>query len=396
MWWLLEAGIRRQLEQARAAGIIPTAEQTAHFASLRGTINAESNSRIMAIAGDTAEISVKGVLTQEADFFAMLFGGGNTTFPEIISALAEAEANPAITKVVLAVDSPGGTVAGLFETIAAIESFSKPIESVVSNLAASAAFAIVASTDKITATNRATTFGSVGIVAQFFVDEDVVTITSTDAPKKRPDVTTEEGVAAVREELDALHEIFVDAIAAGRGTTAKKVNAEFGQGGVFLADEALKRGMIDAVVVAQPSLSVVAKPTARKGGTNSEKGPMDLQELKAQHPAVYAAAVGVGVEEGTKDERDRVAAHLTMGEASGDMKTAVAAIGDGSGMTVSLQATYMAAGMNRRDINDRQDDDAGADAGTAALGQDDAAREATVADNILAAAAASCNVEMGA
>jgi len=400
MWWLLEAGIRRQLEQAQAAGIVPTAEQQSQFMAFHGSASAQSSSRIMAVAGDTAEITVKGVLTKEPNFLAMLFGGGNTTFPEIINALAEAEANPAIAKVVLAVDSPGGTVAGLFETLAAIEAFSKPIESVVSDLAASAAFALVASTDKITATNRATSFGSVGIVASFAVDEDVVTITSTDAPKKRPDVTTEEGVAAVREELDALHEIFVDAIAAGRGTTPEEVNAKFGQGATLLAGEALKRGMIDAVTVAQPSLAVVAsadiKPAAHKGGNDSEKGPMDLQELKAQHPAVYAAAVGVGAEQGVKDERDRVSAHLTMGEASGDMKTAVAAIGDGSGMTNSLQAAYLAAGMNRRDVDNRQEDDKGAKAGDGLTPEDNKDAEAEAGAGILAAAAATCGVELEA
>ena len=38
-----------------------------------------------------------------------------------------------------------------------------------------------------------------------------------------------------------------------------------------------------------------------------------------------------------------------MGEASGDMKTAIAAAKDGSEMTATLQAQYMAAGMNRAD-----------------------------------------------
>lgn len=96
---------------------------------------------------------------------------------------------------------------------------------------------------------------------------------------------------------------------------------------------------------------------------------MDLNTLRAQHPDVYAAAV----EQGVTQERDRVGAHLTMGNASGDMATAIKAVTEGSAMTASLQATYMAAGMNRRDQSNRQEDDAaaaGAD-GAAAAGATD-------------------------
>ena len=89
---------------------------------------------------------------------------------------------------------------------------------------------------------------------------------------------------------------------------------------------------------------------------------MDLKELKAQHPDVYMAAV----QEGVDQERDRVTAHLTMGEASGDTKTAFSAIKDGSGMTATLQATYMTAGLNRRDVEARQSDDVSAAAGDSA------------------------------
>lgn len=103
---------------------------------------------------------------------------------------------------------------------------------------------------------------------------------------------------------------------------------------------------------------------------------MDLQELKSQHPAVHAAAM----QEGQDKERDRVSAHLTMGQASGDMKTALAAVDDGSDMTAKLQAQYMAAGMNRSDKADRNDDDA--DAAAAANNADDSDAN-TDGDNVV-------------
>lgn len=365
--WLLEASVRQAILQAQKAGVMPTVEQQANFEASRLSAGGAS-SRILSVAGSSAEVAVKGVITKAPSFLAMLFGGGNTTYPEIISALAEADSDPEIEDITLAIDSPGGHFDGLFDTLAAIQGTSKPIKAVVSNVGASAAYAIASQADEIVAANRATRVGSVGVVATFQVFENEVSITSTNAPKKRPDVTTEEGKAMVREELDAMHEIFVDAIAEGRDTSVDTVNAEFGQGATLLADEALKRGMIDAV--AAPSLKVVKNTqtsTARSGGNKPEIGSMDLKQLKAQHPDVYAAAVQDGVDQ----ERDRVSAHLIMGEKSGAMETASAAIKDGSGMTATLQATYLTAGMNRSDVGDRQDDEAGADAGDNASASDD-------------------------
>lgn len=87
---------------------------------------------------------------------------------------------------------------------------------------------------------------------------------------------------------------------------------------------------------------------------------MNLEKLKAEHPALYAQIVAEGHAAGVVSERDRVVGHLTMGNSSGDMKTAEGAIKDGSAMTAALQATYMSAAMNRKDINNRTDDDAAA------------------------------------
>ena len=361
MWWLLALAVRQAIEQAHQNGVVPTAEQQIQYEARYGDYETDA-SRVLAIAGDVAEIKVAGVITKAPSLMAMLFGGGNVTYPEIIKALAEADADPAVKRAELKIDSPGGSIDGLFDAIAALQSFSKPLKAVVHNQAASAAYSLAAQADEIVAANRATRFGSIGVVGSFQVRDGMVDIASTQAPKKRPNVSTEEGQAVVREELDALHEIFVDSIATGRNTTADKINAEYGQGATLLAGDALKRGMIDSI--AEAPLRVVSSSTstttARSGGGNPETGPMNLNELKAQHPDVYAAAV----QEGVASERDRVGAHLTMGTASGDMETALAAVNSGDAMTASLQAKYLAAGMNRRDQDTRQQDDtsaAGAD-----------------------------------
>jgi ClpP class serine protease len=365
--WLLEASVRKALEHAEKSGFTPSAEQISQFeARFGGDVSAQDN-RLLTIAGENAAISIKGVITQTPSFMAMIFGGGNTTYPEINAAISAAEQDDSITNITYEVDSPGGGFDGLFNTLAAMQSAKKPSKAMVSSLSASAAYAIASQADKIVASNIAARIGSIGVVATYYDDENEISITSTDAPRKRPNVRTEEGIAMVREELDALHEIFVEAISQGRGMTPEEINANFGQGGTFLAREALKRGMIDEI--ATPSLKAVktTNTTTATSGNKPEAINMDLNTLKAQHPETFAAAV----QQGTEQERDRVSAHLMMGESSGDMKTASASIKDGSGMTATLQATYMTAGMNRSDVQGRQADDTGANAGDNANNEDE-------------------------
>lgn len=353
--WLLEHDAYESMQAAIASGSAPNAEQQAQYEATYISALTEGGSRILTVAGSSAEIAIKGVLTKSPSFLAMLFGGGNTTYSDIISALNEADANPEVGDIVLAIDSPGGSVDGLFDAVDTIKTIRKPIKAVGRNLVASAAYALASQADTIISSNDATRFGSIGVLASFMVYSDEVNITSTMAPKKAPDVTTPEGVAMVREELDAIHDLFVGAIADGRGGTADDINANFGQGGVLLAGEALKRGMIDSITVRPiQSIKNATTQTAASGGDKPKVKVMDLAELQAKHPEAYSAAVNVGVTQ----ERDRVGAHLKMGESSGDMKTAINACLDGIGMTDTLTATYLSARMNRNDVNAATSDEA--------------------------------------
>ena len=360
--WLLEQQVRLALEAAIAAGAGPNDEQQAQLEASNVSAFSDGASRIFKSAGNTAEIAVTGVLTNKPNFMAMLFGGGNTTYANIISAIGAAEQDPIIEKIELAIDSPGGEFAGLFDLIEVMDVANKPITAVVSNMAASAAYAIAAASNTIIAKNQSARIGSVGIVVDMRLDKNKVSITSTNAPNKRPDVSTTEGIAVVRAELDEVHNLFVSSIAKGRKMSVEKVNAGFGQGGMFLADEALKRGMIDSVskVQLQSVKTTNLNQTAADGGDKLKVKVMDLSTLKAEHPEAYIAAVSVG----TTQERERVSAHLIMGEASGDMVTAITACKEGAEMTPSVQATYSAAAMNRSDINAANaDDDAAGNAG---------------------------------
>lgn len=356
MDWLIDQNILDRMASAELAGINPTAEQQIEFEA-RMQARSGAASRVLTVAGAEAKINISGVLTKNPDFLAMLFGGGNTTYGEIIEALAVANSDDAVNQITLAIDSPGGQVAGLFDAIAAMQSTNKPMRAVVSDMAASSAFALASQADEIIATSQAAKFGSVGIVAKIPTHEGVTVLKSTNAPNKEPDVTTEEGKAVVVEHLDELHALFVDAIATGRDIKTSDVNKNFGRGSVMLAAGALERGMIDRIDA--PKLAAVktkTQATAKVTDTKSETRKMTLAEFKAEHPDLFAEAKA----EGVAQERDRVTAHLTLGAQANAMEIATTAIKDGKEMTQTLTAEYMSAALSGANIAARQDDDADA------------------------------------
>lgn len=370
MPWLLKNEVAQVMQRALKAGAAPTPAQLAQFQERQQEIEAQLGGvpRNLRLAGDTAEIRIEGVLTEKPDLLSLWFGGGNTTYESIRAAIAMAEADNSIRKATFFIHSPGGNVDGLFETLAAIERFSKP-KSVRASMADSAAYAIAATAGKIEAVNAASEFGSIGVVVTYVHFEELIDITSTEAPNKRPDPTTEEGQATIREYLDAIHEIFADAIARGRGTTVEDVNANFGRGAVLLAGQAKKRGMIDKIAKAE--LRAVNVDTEEEAANTNEERPtltaadaangeqiMNEEELKAKHPELYKAVFKKGMAQGKKkalaQERDRVEGHLNAGEQSGDFKTAHDAIRNGTEMTQTMLSKYMFAGRNRDDRQTRQ------------------------------------------
>ena len=341
--WLLENSVWTAL-QSLVSTRTPTAAETDSLIEAARRDDKESFVR----KGSKAVVSVEGVLTEKPDFWAWLLGLGNTTYSDIIGAIGDAERDPDVDGIELQINSPGGSVAGLFETLSVIKSAEKPVTAKVTGMAASAAYAIAAQAGSISAVNESVRVGSIGVVVTMLTNKNQVTITSTKAPEKRPDVTTKKGQAVVRKELDGLHDLFVQSISEGRGVSVKDINANFGKGSTVLASEAVERGMIDSVV--DKSFSAAK----RSKGAN-EEGAMSREEFKAQYPELYSEVYELGV----TSERDRVQAHLKMGESSGAMKIATDAIAAGHKMTESITADYMSASMNRNAVAARDSENEG-------------------------------------
>jgi len=332
--WLLADHIRVQIEHAQAAGMVIN------------TASSFSPEKV-GVVGNKMIIPIDGILTQKPNLLAAFFGGGNFLYSDLITTIAAANEDPLVESIELIVgDSPGGEVVGLIQAMDAIRDSKKPVDAVVNYAALSATYGLVSQARTIIADSRATQLGSIGIAYDTTMREDEIHLTNSESPNKRPDLTTDAGRQVVRAQLDEMYNLFAKAIATGRKTTLRGVDEKFGKGAIVLAEQALKAGMIDSI----KANDALDKPTAK--AANRERSQMDLNQLKAEHPDVYAAAVALG----QKSERDRVCAHLTLGKTSGDMETALKAIADGAEMTATLTATYLAAGMKQAAINARAAD----------------------------------------
>lgn len=315
----------------------------------------QSNSRVLSVSGNVATIAIHGVLTHSYGFMTWLMGG--TAYTDIMAAMQMAELDPEIDQIIIDMNSGGGQVSGLFDLIAQMQSMSTPMSCQVSGMCCSAAYAIASQCQSITTASEGEGIGSIGIVVEAYIDPDVKSITSTNAPNKRPDASTEEGVEQIRAELDEYEELFMEAIAAGRNTTVDDIKANYGQGAVTTARNALKSGMIDAIASQNSSaLSGTASNLNAQGETehqptaNSED-IMDKAELQAKHPELYAEIKNEGIQAGKTQEQERVSAFAELGEASGANELAMACIKDGTEHSASINAKFMAAQMKNNSLS---------------------------------------------
>lgn len=208
-------------------------------------------------AAATAVIPVMGPITRYATPMSFLCGGASTE--EISAALTEALSDPDVADIVLQIDSPGGTTDGIPELAAEIRAARerKPITARVDTVAASAAYWLASQASRV----EVTPSGSVGSIGVFGVHMDrsqqmamagvKPTIIAagrykTEANPYEP--LSDEARAEIQRSVDAFAEMFIADVAAGRGTTAERVRAEFGEGRMVRARDAVTRGMADAVM----------------------------------------------------------------------------------------------------------------------------------------------------
>jgi signal peptide peptidase SppA len=231
------------------------------------------------IDGKIAVLPIHGIVTHRPSVWSMLGLGQMSTEVfgvEFDKVVAESE----VKAIVLDINSPGGTIAGVPELSDKIYNArgTKPIIGVVNAMSASAAFWIASAADE-TVIMPSGEIGSVGVVAihtEFSkaLDDMGIKTTLVHYGKYKVEGNVyeqlgDEARAEIQRRVDEYGDMFVEALARNRGVAARTVAARFGSGRMFGPAEAIDRKMADRVGTFEAVLRDLAPRTdARRRNRN--------------------------------------------------------------------------------------------------------------------------------
>lgn len=210
------------------------------------------------VDGTTAIISVDGVLGKKMNLFTQISGG--TSMQQIESDFQAAMADPAVKSILLAIDSPGGTVDGtenLSDVIHSARGKGKPIIALGDGTMASAAYWIGSAADRVYASDKSAMIGSIGVIASH---EDFsqaeknagVKVTTISAGKYKALANSHEplsadGRAVIQGLVDHIYTNFVEGVARNRSVTPTTAAEKMADGRIFLGHNAVAAGLVDGV-----------------------------------------------------------------------------------------------------------------------------------------------------
>ena len=202
----------------------------------------------------TAVLPLYGVISQKMNLMTQYSGGTSTDI--FGSWLDETLADDTVGRIILDVDSPGGSVYGIAELSRKIFKArgKKPIIAVANSLIASAAYWIASAADEIHVTPGGEV-GSIGVIAvhvdrseankQEGYNVSYITAGKYKAEGNPDEPLSEEAQGFIQSRVDDYYSMFINDVARNRGVSTDKVLNSFGQGRVYGADMAIKNKMAD-------------------------------------------------------------------------------------------------------------------------------------------------------
>ena len=272
--------------------------------------------------GGVAIIPVRGVIAHRMS--ALEESSGGTSAEGIAQMLRAAMADASVGTIVLDIDSPGGTVAGVAELageLFAMRGQGKKIVAQVNSLAASAAYWLAAQCDEIVCLPS----GMAGSIGVFTVHQDLsaalakegVDVTLISAGKYKVEGNpfeplSEDAKAFIQARVDEAYAQFIKDVARGRGVTPAAVRNGYGEGRALTAKDAKAAGLIDRIATMDET---IARLTGRKssggaGGTGSGGGVdaktlADMEDFSRANPELAAQLIQEEVVR--RSEQDRAA-----------------------------------------------------------------------------------------
>ncbi len=232
---------------------------------------------------NVAIVNIEGVLGPK---------DGMVRTDKLVDVLGQIHGDGTIKRVLLNIDSPGGSAALIDEAHAAVVELAqtKQVVAQISGVGASAAYYIASGADQIFASTKTDMVGSIGTrlllydFSKAFANFGVEAVTIDTGPHKSAGAfgseITEEQRDHLQSLVDTIQEDFTMAVSNGRGLAGERLEAVT-DGRIFLASDAQSMGLIDGI---QPM-----SETLRMLSPKKEEKTMS-QENEASAPAVKRGA----------------------------------------------------------------------------------------------------------
>lgn len=235
--------------------------------------------RLMAQAGGATSSTLdkeRGILLLRIEgTLSTSKGGANPR--QMRAALKAGLASADVAAILLAIDSPGGSVAGIDNLAEVVGSAGKPVWAQVEDIAAGSGYWAISGAGKIFANGPTALVGGVGIRQTLYDTSKQATTAGVKALVFSTGVHKGAGVpgSKVTQQqrdhfqtlVDGAGAVFWDRVQAGRRLTDQQMRKVF-TGRLFVGDEAVKAGLIDGVQPIETTINqlVAEARKARAGG----------------------------------------------------------------------------------------------------------------------------------
>lgn len=301
--------------------------------------------RLLSKVGDIAIVKISGALNNTDHWTNQYYR--MTGYPEIREALVYAATDESIGAVILDIHSGGGAVAGVFDTAKLIQKVDKikPVHAFSDGQIASAAYLLGASARSVSIT-RMTEAGSVGVLSVHqeiskMLKEIGITPTVLRAGKYKAlgnpyEPLSDAAQAEIQGQLDYMYRVFVEHVAERRKVSYEVADKKLAQGRVFIGDNAMEIGLVDAVtnfddLASKLQGGIDAKKPQSKYAPNFKQGSLvPKQALTEQEIAALAVGGAETVAGGSAPEKDEaeLTAEQIAAKAAADKEAADKAAAD--------------------------------------------------------------------
>lgn len=251
------------------------------------------------VSDHVALIDVSGTLVNRAGWLDA--ASGIQSYKSLAAQFDAAHADPSVEHIIMRMDTPGGSVAGLPDLAERVKAIAadKPVTAIIDDMAASAGMWLAsAATERIA--SQTACLGSIGVIAahvdrsKAYEEAGVKVTLITHGSKKAAWTDTaplgDEAAAELQEHIDGIGEHFIEVVSTNLGVPASQIRAQ--QAGCFYGKAALEAGLVNAIEAPDAAIArIIARYASAAAQSNQPAAQTQAGRLQR---AAAAMLIGLG------------------------------------------------------------------------------------------------------